>query len=135
MIPDSEAQSLFDLGAVDWKGLEDAFKQVRPRTAARRLRSLLFAKVAALDRLNPARVDLVERFEKLVEDYNAGSMNVEAFLKKLLEFSSALTQEEARSLSEGLSEEQLAIFDLLTRPAPELRITRSLRSRGWPRSF
>jgi len=135
LIPDSEAQSLFDLGAVDCKGLEDAFKQGRPRTAAQRLRSLLFAKVAALDRLNPARVDLVERFEKLVEDYNAGSMNVEAFLKKLLEFSSALTQEEARSLSEGLSEEQLAIFDLLTRPAPELRITRSLRSRGWPRSF
>jgi type I restriction enzyme, R subunit len=61
--------------------------------------------VAALVRLNPARVDLVERFEKLIEDYNAGSMNVEAFFQELLEFSSALTLEEARSLSEGLSEE------------------------------
>jgi type I restriction enzyme, R subunit len=108
------------LGAIDWNGLEDAFKQGRPRTAAQRLRSLLSAKVAALVRLNPARVDLVERFEKLVEDYNAGSMNVEAFFQELIEFSSALTKEEARALSEGLSDEQLAIFDLLTRPAPEL---------------
>jgi type I restriction enzyme R subunit len=62
----------------------------------------------------------VERFEKLVEDYNAGSMNVETFFQQLLDFSNALTQEEARSLAEGLSEEQLAIFDILTRPAPDL---------------
>jgi type I restriction enzyme R subunit len=47
-------------------------------------------------------------------------VNVETFFQQLLDFSNALTQEEARSLSEGLSEEQLAIFDILTRPAPEL---------------
>ena len=33
LIPDSEAEALFDLAAVDWKGLEEAFKQGRPRTA------------------------------------------------------------------------------------------------------
>jgi len=120
LIPESEAEALFDLGAVNWKGLEEAFNQGRPRTAAQRLRSLLSAKVAALVPLNPARIDLVERFEKLVEDYNAGSMNVESFFQQLLDFSNALTQEETRSLAEGLSEKQLAIFDILTRPAPEL---------------
>jgi len=120
LIPDSEAEALFDLAKVDWKGLEAAFKAGRPRTAAQRLRSLLSARITALVRLNPARVDLVERFEKLVADYNAGSMNTEAFFQELLKFSNALTEEEARSLSEGLSEEQLAIFDLLMRPAPEL---------------
>ena len=120
VIPESEAEALFDLGAVDWEGVQKAFKQGRQRTAAQRLRSLLSAKITALVRLNPMRVDLVERFEKLVEDYNAGTINVEEFFKKLLEFSKALTEEEARSLSEGLTEEQLAVFDLLMRPAPEL---------------
>ena len=67
LIPDSEAEALFDLGAVNWKGLQEAFNQGRPRTAAQRLRSLLSARVAALVRLNPARMDLVERFEKLVD--------------------------------------------------------------------
>jgi type I restriction enzyme R subunit len=81
---------------------------------------LLSARITALVRLNPARVDLVERFEKLVADYNAGSINTENFFQQLLEFSNALTEEEARSLAEGLTEEQLAIFDLLMRPAPEL---------------
>src|SRR5271166_3102288 len=65
-------------------------------------------------------VDLVERFEKLVADYNAGSMNTETFFQELLKFSDTLTEEEARALAEGLNEEQLAIFDLLMRPAPEL---------------
>src|SRR5207248_5066574 len=108
------------LAAVDWKALENAFKQGRPRTAAQRLRSLLSARIAALIRLNPARVDLVERFEKLVEEYNAGSINTEKFFQELLAFSKGLTEEESRALSEGLTEEQLAVFDLLMRPAPAL---------------
>ena len=120
LIPESDADALFDLAAVDWEGLEEAFKQGRPRTAAQRLRSLLSAQIAALIRLNPMRVDLVERFEKLVADYNAGSMNTEAFFQELLAFKKTLTDEEARALSEGLDEEHLAVFDLLMRPAPEL---------------
>jgi len=120
LIPRSEAEALFDLGRVDWKKLEDVYRQGRPRTAAQRLRSLLSARMAALVRLNPARVDLVERFEKLVADYNAGSINTEKFFQELLAFSKGLTQEESRALSENLTEEQLAIFDLLMRPAPEL---------------
>jgi type I restriction enzyme, R subunit len=47
-------------------------------------------------------------------------MNTEAFFQELLKFSNELTEEEARSLAEGLTEEQLAIFDLLMRPAPPL---------------
>ncbi len=78
------------------------------------------ARITALVRLNPVRLDLVERFEKLVADYNAGSLNVEEFFQQLLAFRATLDEEEARSLSEGLNEEQLAIFDLLMRPAPEL---------------
>ncbi len=120
LIPASDANSLFDLGTVDWDGLEAAFRQGRPRTAAQRLRSLLSARIGALVRLNPMRVDLVERFEQLVADYNAGSVNTETFFKELLAFKQDLTEEEARALSEGLDEEQLAIFDLLMRPAPDL---------------
>ncbi len=120
LIPAGEANALFDLSTVDWDGLEEVFKQGRPRTAAQRLRSLLSARVTALVRLNPMRVDLVERFEKLVADYNAGSINTETFFKELLAFKATLTEEEARALAEGLDEEQLAVFDLLMRPSPGL---------------
>ena len=86
LIPPSETRSLFDLAVVDWRGLEEAFRQGRPRTAAQRLRSLLSARISALVRLNPSRVDLVERFEKLVEEYNQASVNTEEFFQELLQF-------------------------------------------------
>jgi type I restriction enzyme R subunit len=120
LIPQSQTDPLFDLAAVDWKALEEAFKQGRPRTAAQRLRSLLSARITALVRLNPARVDLAERVERLVDEYNQGSLNTQQFFQQLLKFREDLTAEEARSLAEGLTEEQLAVFDLLMRPAPEL---------------
>ena len=120
LIPKTEADDLFDLAAVNWQELEAAFKGGRPRTAAQRLRSMLSAQITALCRLNPMRVDLVERFEKLVADYNAGSVNTEHFFQQLLEFKSTLNEEEARGIAEGLTEEQLAVFDLLMKPAPEL---------------
>ena len=47
-------------------------------------------------------------------------MNVEAFFSQLVEFTRDLNEEERRSLAEGLDEEQLAIYDLLIRRAPEL---------------
>ena len=120
LIPAAEAEALFDLSTVDWAGIEEAFNAGRKRTAAERLRSLLSAKIALLVRLNPVRLDLAERFQKLVDEYNNGSINIERFFDELAEFSKALTEEEARNLSEGLTEEQLAVFDLLMRPAPEL---------------
>jgi type I restriction enzyme R subunit len=120
LVPAGETNALFDLSTVDWNGLEEAFKQGRPRTAAQRLRSLLSARITALVRLNPLRVDLVERFEKLVADYNAGSINTETFFNELVAFRNTLTEEEARALAEGLDEEHLAVFDLLMRPSPDL---------------
>src|SRR4029077_15237932 len=120
LISAGDVNALFDLAEVDWDVLQEAFGQGRPRTAAQRLRSLLSARITALVRLNPMRVDLVERFEKLVADYNAGSINTETFFKELLAFKKTLTEEEARALAEGLDEEHLAVFDLLMRPAPEL---------------
>ena len=62
----------------------------------------------------------MERFQKLIDEYNAGSVNIEEFFQELLAFTKTLTEEEARAVSENLDEEQLAVFDLLMRPAPKL---------------
>jgi len=52
----------------------------------------------------------------MIDEYNAGSANVETFFTKLLAFTMQLTAEEKRGIAEQLSEEELAIFDLLTKP-------------------
>lgn len=45
---------------------------------------------------------------------------IEAFFEGLKEFVGALSAEEQRGVAEGLSEEELAIFDILTQPEPVL---------------
>jgi type I restriction enzyme R subunit len=62
----------------------------------------------------------VERIEELIAKYNAGSVNIDEYLRRLIELSQSLTEEEQRSVAEGLTEEELAIFDLLTKPEPAL---------------
>ena len=52
----------------------------------------------------------------MIDEYNSGSHNVEFFFTKLMAFAQELNAEEKRGIVEKLSEEELAIFDLLTRP-------------------
>lgn len=56
----------------------------------------------------------------MIEEYNAGSKNIEHFFDELLAFTKKLSEEEQRAVAENLSEEELAVFDLLMRPHPEL---------------
>jgi len=62
----------------------------------------------------------LERFQQMIDEYNAGSMNVDEFFRQLTEFAKELNQEEKRSVAERLSEEELAVLDLLTKPDMEL---------------
>ncbi|GHB08968.1 hypothetical protein GCM10009038_03120 [Salinicola rhizosphaerae] len=69
---------------------------------------------------NPTRADFMEKLQKLIERYNAGSINVETFFQQLMEFTEDLQEEDKRAMREELSEEELALFDIITKPAPEM---------------
>jgi type I restriction enzyme R subunit len=59
--------------------------------------------------------------QELIEKYNIGAENVDVFYEQLLLFTLDLDKEEQRFIAENLgSEEELAIFDLLTKPGPPL---------------
>ena len=110
---------LIDLSQIDFEGLAKKFAG-RKRAETDRLAQLLKSRAIADALRNPTRYDLVERIEKLIEEYNAGSVNIDEYLQRLIGLSSTLTEEEERSAREGLTEEELAIFDLLTKPEPVL---------------
>jgi type I restriction enzyme, R subunit len=66
-------------------------------------------------RLNKTRVDYLERFQRMIDDYNEGAANLEEFFERRLKFVKDLQVEKKRGVSEGLSEEELAIFDLIAK--------------------
>jgi len=73
--------------------------------------------------LDEAQEKKLERFQKMIEEYNAGSLNAEEFCRQLVTFAQSLNEEEQRGLGEQLNEEELAIFDLLTKPEIEMSDT------------
>lgn len=116
----TEEASRLDLSQIDFEALKAHFEKGRKRTEAEKLRGAIAQKVAHMVHLNRSRVDLLEKFKKLIEEYNKGQ-NVDLFFAKLVAFAKELTEEERRTVSEQLTEEELAIFDLLMRPQLEMK--------------
>ena len=115
-----EPQAPYDLSKVDFEALRERFEQGRKRTEAEKLRGTIHARLQRMVRLNPRRMDLLEDYRRMIEAYNAGSRNVEEFFDELIELAQRLDEEAQRSVAENLSEEELTVFDYLTRPGPDL---------------
>ncbi|MBM2810276.1 MAG: type site-specific deoxyribonuclease, HsdR family, partial [Chloroflexi bacterium] len=112
-----------DLGKIDFKALQASFAAAHKRTEAARLRALIGKTLASMVALNRSRLDYLERFQRMIDEYNAGSANVEEFFKQLIDLAKELNEEDRRGIREGLSEEELALFDLLTKP--DLHLTKA----------
>jgi type I restriction enzyme R subunit len=115
-----ETQPLIDLNQIDFDALQAQFKTKHKHIEFEKLRGAVEFKLKKMVRLNKSRTDYFERFQRLIDAYNTDSENVELHLHQLMAFTRTLNQEEQRHISEQLSEEELAIFDLLTRPNPPL---------------
>jgi len=116
-IPDSkEDQEPVDLSRIDFEALRKRFEQGRKHTEAERLKGQVNSKLKRMVRLNKTRTDYQEQLQKLIEEYNAGSLNIEIYFKALINIAQELDEEDQRAISEGLSEEELAVFDILTKP-------------------
>ncbi|HEY7341339.1 MAG TPA: type I restriction endonuclease subunit R [Ktedonobacterales bacterium] len=109
-----------DLSQIDFDALRARFEQARQHILAQELRSAIEGKLHDLIARNRTRMNYQERFERLIADYNAGSLNVQQFFDQLLVLARDLNAEDKRAIAEELNEEQLAIFDLLTRPNVDL---------------
>jgi type I restriction enzyme R subunit len=110
-----------DLSKINFEALAQRFKESKHKnTDLEALKAAIAAKLGRLVRLNRTRTDFSEKFEALIESYNNGSRNIEQLFDELLKLSNSLDDEQERHVRENLTEEELVIFDILTRPAPEL---------------
>jgi type I restriction enzyme R subunit len=113
---------LLDLSQIDIEALKEHFKNSRKRLEIEKLRGAINRKLQEMVRRNRQRMDYMQHFQRMIDEYNAGSRNVEQFFADLVEFTKKLTAEEQRHIAEQLSEEELALFDLLTRQ-PDVELT------------
>ncbi|MCX6927160.1 MAG: DUF3387 domain-containing protein, partial [Verrucomicrobia bacterium] len=115
-----EENNPLDLSKIDFDALRKFFKKAHKRAELERLRTAITAKLKDMVAVNPTRSDFLEMFQALIDEYNAGSANVEANYEGLVKFTQKLNEEEQRHIKEQLTEEELAVFDILTKPRVDI---------------
>jgi type I restriction enzyme R subunit len=118
--PSAVDGNYIDLSQIDFDLLKKQFETGRKATEAQKLRNKIAVKVAQMVQLNKTRMNFLEEFQKMIEEYNAGAANIETFFARLMAFTQKLSEEEKRGIAEQLTEEELTIFDLLSKPDPVL---------------
>ncbi len=106
----------WDLSKIDFDKLKEDFKAVTyPRIEIADLRAFLEKKLAQMMAQNSTRRDFAERWQQIIDTYNAGSNTVDADFEELLAYAQQLREEEDRHIRLGLTEDELEIYDLLRR--------------------
>ena len=121
LVAEGDRRGVIDISAIDFEALAKRFKKSKSKNIElEQLKAAIRAQLEKLIRLNKTRADYLTKFEELIDSYNAGSRNIEELFNDLLALTRALSDEQERHVRENLSEEELTVFDLLTRPGPEL---------------
>jgi type I restriction enzyme R subunit len=117
---DDQAEGLtFDLSKIDLDKLRDEFaKKVQAKaTAVQDIRDIVEQRLADMLARNPMRMDYQLKYESIVADYNSEKdrTTIEETFRRLVELVQRLDEEQERAARENLSDEELAVFDLIKR--------------------
>jgi len=110
---------LYDISKINFERLKAEFlKSNTPRTNIQNLKQAVEKRLRRMLNQNTSRVDYQKHYEEIVDRYNREKdrLIIEQTFEELLKFIQDLDEEAQRATSEGLSEETLAIFDLLKKP-------------------
>ena len=125
---------VIDLNKIDFDALAARFAG-RKRTETEKLANQLGSMVKASAARNPTRIDFVgalrapaRRVQRRLPEHRRDAQTAAAALQ-------GAEQEEQRVVAEDLTEEELAIFDLLTRPGPTLSETEEREVKGIARKL
>ena len=106
----------YDISRINFERLQQEFARAEQQAKTYDLKEKIEARLAAMLRANPARVDLYEKYQRIIRDYNRekDAAEIAHIFERLMALDDELDEEARRFVREGFDdEEQLALFDLL----------------------
>ena len=108
-----------DLSLINMEKLRDEFaKKVRHKASViEDIRQIVEEQLAQMLARNPLRMNYEKKYQEIIAAYNQDKdrATVEDTFAKLIDLANSLSDEQRRALDEGLTEDQLALFDLVQR--------------------
>ncbi|NLN59755.1 MAG: type I restriction endonuclease subunit R [Deltaproteobacteria bacterium] len=109
----------YDISKIDFDRLRREFERSpAKRTTVQNLKAAIEERLHRLLQQNPLRTDFQKHYEEIVAEYNREKdrLTIEKTFEALLKLIEEMDDEERRAVREGLTEETLAIVDLLKKP-------------------
>lgn len=105
---------IWDLSKIDFEQLKADFPAViHKNIEIADLRSFIQNKLNTMIQQNTTRTDFTQRLQNIIDKYNSGASTTESYYEALINFTENLKIESERHIREGLTEDELELFDLL----------------------
>ncbi|MCX5806232.1 MAG: type I restriction endonuclease subunit R [Proteobacteria bacterium] len=103
-----------DLSKINFQKLKEDFKKREYKNIEiADLRIFIEHKLEQMIGRNSTRADFAQKLQQIIDRYNSGGSSTENYFDELVKFTEGLKDEEERAVREGLSEDELEIFDIL----------------------
>lgn len=110
----STTLNLGNLAEVNFEKLRANFKQANYKNLEiTNLRAFLDQKLNKMMEQNRSRIHFAQKFQEIIDTYNAGGSSTENYFEDLVNFAEGLKDEDERHVREELTPEELELFDIL----------------------
>ncbi|MBP7509130.1 MAG: type I restriction endonuclease subunit R [Prolixibacteraceae bacterium] len=104
----------WDLSKINFEKLEQDFKVAKYKNIEiSDLKAFIEDKLEKMLKDNITRTDFAERLQAIVDNYNSGGSSTENYFEDLMDFAKTMKEEDERHVKEGLSKDELELFDIL----------------------
>jgi len=104
----------WDLSKIDFAKLKEDFAEAQYKNIEiAEMRAFIEDKLRQMLEQNHTRIDFAQKMQDIVDKYNAGGSSNENYFDDLLKFTQRMKDEDERHVREGLSEDELELYDML----------------------
>lgn len=104
----------WDLSKINFDKLREEFAHATYKNIEiADLRAFVEQKLKLMLAQNATRSDFAQRLQEIIDRYNSGGSSTEDYFEDLMQYTQGIKDEEERHIREGLTEDELEIFDLL----------------------
>jgi type I restriction enzyme R subunit len=118
----------WDLSKINFEKLKEDFQHAAYKNIEiTDLRVFIERKLEQMIQQNVTRIDFAQRLQEIIDTYNAGGSSTENYYDHLMDFAKEMQAEDERHVREGLTEDELELFDLLKKEKMTLKETQKVK--------
>jgi type I restriction enzyme R subunit len=124
----TQSGKAWDLSKINFDKLKEDFKTAPHKNIEiADLRAFIQKKLEQMLKENATRTDFATRLQGIIDRYNSGSSAADNYFDELMKFAKEMKEESERHIREGLTEDELELFDLLKKSKMTKEETQKVR--------